>query len=808
MPASSRADRLLAGIEVVDLGGEPAASAGRILADLGATVVRLLPLDDDGPQPVRTLAGHDPWRALAWSEGTAFEYAETVTAEHLAGADVVLDTPGWRGTHHVDPALAPDAIWVSITPFGLDGPRAGWRATDLGVLAASGNLWCTGDPDRPPVRCAEPVAYAHTGPEAVVAALTGLASGRPQRVDLSMQEAVLIADMGGPGRFAREHDPGRRRGASIGRTREIWPCADGWVSFGIRGGAARVGTWTQVAALATADGIDTTALDGHDWAAFNHASAPDDELDAISAVVEEWFARHTMTELYAWACEHNLTLAPVNSPREILASEQLAARGFFGPVGDIARFPRSFVQVRAQDHDLWPVAPPPAPDPTEVRVQLTRTAPPPAPPPIPSTDPPTHSKFERFWRATDQNRSTLETTEGAWAGTTIVELGSGAAGPIATRYFAEHGATVIRVESRKRPDFLRVYALGPDNPHGLDGAPMFDQLNAGKLGIAVDLKQPEGRELVLRLIDRADAVAENFAPKAMVGLGLDYDTLTGRRPDLVMLSACLNGQTGPHRDYPGFGGQGAALAGFNYLTGWPDREPIGPYGTITDSLAPRFAAAALAAALLYRRRTGRGCYLDLSQVEAGTWSLAPWLLRYEASGRIVERRGNRHEWAVPHGVYPSAGDDRWVAIAVWSAEDWRQLAAVIGVDDPTLDSQVERGRRADEVDALLAAWTAGRTATQASEQLQALGIEAVPVQDFGDCAADPQLAHRGHFEVLDHPRLGPGTYEHNGFRLSGAPARYGRPSPLLGEHHHDVLVGLLGMTDAEVTDLLERGVLE
>src|SRR5690606_32754022 len=199
------------------------------------------------------------------------------------------------------------------------------------------------------------------------------------------------------------------------------------------------------------------------------------------------------------------------------------------------------------------------------------------------------------------------------------------------------------------------------NPFGLDGAPMFDALNVGKLSVTINLKAPEGRELALRLVDWADAVSENFAPKAMAGLGLDHASLVERRPDLVMVSACLNGQTGPHRDYPGFGGQGAALAGFNALTGWPDREPVGPFGTITDSLAPRFVATALAAGLLHQRATGQGCYIDLSQVEAGIWSLSPWLARYAATGEVVGRRGNRSDRAAPHGAFPCQGDDRWVA---------------------------------------------------------------------------------------------------------------------------------------------------
>jgi crotonobetainyl-CoA:carnitine CoA-transferase CaiB-like acyl-CoA transferase len=451
-------------------------------------------------------------------------------------------------------------------------------------MASSGNMYATGDPDRAPVRCSEPSGYAHTGPEAAMAALTGLASGRPQRIDLSMQETILVANMGTPAQFPKTGFRGSRRGANVGRTREIWPCKDGYVSFGLRGGKARVPSLQTIAKLA--------GLPDRDWEDYSPNRLSDDELRAIEKPIASYFADHTMTELYELATTTTLMLAPANTPRQIDTSLQLAARGVFRPVGDCERFPVRFVAVRSADGQAAPAG-----------ASL------PAPPPGGATPPPWAPR-------TLSPPSHASDGAGAWHGVRILEFGSGAAGPIATRYFAEHGATVIRIESRSRPDFLRVYALGPDNPHGLDGAPMFDALNAGKRSVALNLKHPAAVDLVRRLVGWADGVAENFAPRAMRGFGLDYDRLTQDKPDLVMISACLNGQTGPHKDYPGFGGQGSALSGFNALTGWPDREPVGPHGTITDSLAPRFVAAALAAGLLYRRRTGRGVYLDLSQVEA------------------------------------------------------------------------------------------------------------------------------------------------------------------------------------------------
>jgi crotonobetainyl-CoA:carnitine CoA-transferase CaiB-like acyl-CoA transferase len=641
----------------------------------------------------------------------------------LDTADIVLASGARSGGRD-------DSIWVSVTPFGLSGPRSSWRASDLGVMASSGNLYCTGDPDRAPVRCAGNAAYAHSGSETAFAVFTALASGRrPVDVDVSMQEVVLVSNMGAAGRFFRGGNRGRRLGANIGRTREIWPTKDGWVSCGLRGGKARIATLETLARL-----VGEPALLSRDWTAWDTTTASDEELAEVEGYVGEWFARHTTAELYDIACETNIMLAPVNSPRELYASAQLAARDFFDADGVPQKWAHFHIAPRSAG--------------SKRRATPLTTA------------------------------QTAGGGDGAWAGTRILEFGAGAAGPIATRYFAEHGATVLRVESASRPDFLRVGQY----------ADMFDALNCGKRSVTLNLKHPDGHALAKRLIvEWADAVAENFAPRAMRGLGLSYDDLVADKPDLVMISACLNGQTGPHRDYPGFGGQGAALSGFNYLTGWPDREPIGPFGTITDSLAPRFVATALAAALLHHRATGDGVYVDLSQVECAAWSLSDWLLAYRRDGVIGERLGNGHPTALLHGLFPCTGKDRWVAIACWTDDDVARLRAISGDD--------------------LETWTSTRDALDVATELQAAGIEAVPVQDFADVDVDPQVAHREHFIEMPHPEFGPGKYERNGFRLSGPPSRYDRSGPTLGQDNEWVLKDLLGLPTDERARLEQDGVL-
>src|SRR5256712_3955230 len=315
-----------------------------------------------------------------------------------------------------------------------------------------------------------------------------------------------------------------------------------------------------------------------------------------------------------------------------------------------------------------------------------------------------------------------------FAGTIILEFGGGAARPVATRYFADHGATVIRVESRQRPDFLRTLRLTPDSPGGLDGAHHFAVLNANKLSVALDLSRAEGVAVARRLALWADAVAENFAPGAMAKWGLDYAALVRERPDLVLISTCLNGQTGPERPYPGFGGQGSALAGFNHLTGWPDREPVGPFGTITDSLSPRFAALLLASALLQRHRTGQGQHIDLAQVEGGIVCLTEAMITYAVNGEILGRMGNRSRHEAPHGVFPCAGKDRWVAIVVHDDEDWRRLVRAMrepeSAADKGLATTAGRLAHVDELERRLAEWTSPRRAADVAEALQAAGVEA------------------------------------------------------------------------------------
>jgi crotonobetainyl-CoA:carnitine CoA-transferase CaiB-like acyl-CoA transferase len=747
---------LLDQLRVLDLTDERSRLAGRAFADLGADVVAV-----ESTDTIRDIR----W----WVERAGVTVVASLDDALLTGADVVLANAARNGR-------APQASWVSVTPFGLNGPRSQWRSSDLTAMAASTGMYVTGDPDRAPLRCSEPATHAHAAGEVVVATLTALASGEAQDVDVSLQELMLLTQITTPARWPTEQLRGTRKGSKTGLTTETWKCADGYVSFGLRGGKARVKNLYTFTELAVADGVATPAVTERDWSTYDPAALSAEELAEIESVVSACFAKHTMRDLYEHAVATGLMLAPTNNAADIIASRQLAARHALVALGDIPSVPRAFARSE--------------PDRIGIRGEATIDRTP-------------------TWEARPCPVRFARQNGRAWEGLKILELGSGAAGPIATRYFADHGATVIRIESHTKPDFLRSYHA-VFKELGVEGSEFFCGLNGGKLDVSLNMRQPQAVELARRLCTEwADAVLENFAPGAMAKWGLDYESLKTIKPDLVMVSGCIWGNTGPERKYPGFGGQGSALSGYTHLTGWPDRTPVGLSGTITDSLAPRFAAAALASAILHKQRTGEGTYIDLSQVEAAVWTLGGWIA--EASLGITRgREGNRHPQKAPHGVFASADEgelaDRWVAIAIHSDAEWRTLAALIGGSSEwTLD---QRLADQDAIERLVTAWTIQRTNTETAALLQAAGLDAHEVIDFADAHVDPQLVERRHFVPIEHPRMGVTMYEENGFRLSSSRGGITQPGPLIGQHTDYVLSEFLGLASDEIARLHETEALD
>jgi benzylsuccinate CoA-transferase BbsF subunit len=383
------------------------------------------------------------------------------------------------------------------------------------------------------------------------------------------------------------------------------------------------------------------------------------------------------------------------------------------------------------------------------------------------------------------------------------------AGPAATRMLADFGATVVRVESPTRIDTARTLHPRHHNEAALDSSGCFGNCNAGKLGIALDLANPAAREVVHDLVRWADVVTESFSPRAMRKWGFGYADLRNVKPDVIMLSSCLMGQTGPLSTMAGFGTMGAAVSGFHALTGWPDRAPAGVFGAYTDYVSPRFTAVAILAALEHRRRTGRGQYIDLSQAEASTHFLTPAILDYTANGRELDRMGNFDPNHAPHGVYPAAGDDRWAAVVCRSDGEWRVLCAIMDRGDLASDRRFEsaagRIEHRDEIDDAIARWTRSLEAAEIERLLQSRGIPAHVVNSSRECYADPQLRHRGHFVELDHEIYGKTIVEGSRAKLSRTPAAVTRAAPTLGRDNQHVLGELLGYDEERIAHLVVSG---
>jgi benzylsuccinate CoA-transferase BbsF subunit len=381
-------------------------------------------------------------------------------------------------------------------------------------------------------------------------------------------------------------------------------------------------------------------------------------------------------------------------------------------------------------------------------------------------------------------------------------------GPVTVKYLADNGAEVIRVESRTRLDGLRQAPPWKDGKPGIDNSQFFASYNTSKKGITLDMSKPQAREIFLKLLPWADVVTESFTPKTLRNWELDYTRLSAIKPELIMLSTCMQGQTGPNRDYPGFGNLMAALSGFYYIAGYSEEELCPPYGAYTDFIAPRFSACALMAALDYKRRTGQGQYIDMAQYEAALHFLAPALIDQAATGRVLGPRANESDRYAPHGAYRCAGEDgheRWIAIAVANDDEWIAMLKVVGGgrSDAKYATMSARLKERAAVDALVGEWVRERNAEELTVALQAAGVAAYPVQSCLDLHRDENLAAFDFWHWLDHPHMGASPYEGLEHRLSRTPGELRSPAPTLGQHNEEVLGGILGMSAAEIEQLKE-----
>ncbi|HET6873826.1 MAG TPA: CoA transferase [Acidimicrobiales bacterium] len=810
----------LGGIRVLDACGPEGELCGRTLAELGAEVLKVEP---PGGVASRRRGPRDQVSgdSLYWAAVGAGKVSVVLDLEEPsdrsaffslgAEADVLVEswppTGPLRGEIDRWRESQPGLVHVSITPYGSSGPKAGWPGTELTSEAASGRLVNQGDRDRPPIPIGHPQAYYHAGVQAAADAVAALyrreRTGLGQHLDVSIQ-AVMVHTLFGtvsgtmldsdgaqppeppsPEAAAKRTAAADRRAARLALLPEVWECADGLVAAPLAAGGLPLAA--HIAGLLAEEGsldAEVAAIDWNRLAADVLRERCDDAvvrraLDALAG----WFRRHTKAELYRLAHEGDFRMAPLMTTADLLADSHLTERGFWTQLG-------GRTHPGAAVGPLLVRPPGPAPGLPDRRGLRPWARPRVAPPCVPSGDGPGPDAF-----------SGLRVADFSWV----------AVGPTIGRALADHGATVVRVESSRRLDVARTLAPFKGDGRGPDDSHWYAHFNASKLGLTLNLRTDAAREVARRLVGWADVVLESFSPGTMAGLGLDYATLSAERPDLVMLSASLLGQTGPMADFAGFGQQGVGLCGISTITGWPDRPPVPPLGAYTDVVAPKYGLAALGAALIRRQRTGEGAHLDLGQVEASIRFIEPLILDQTVNGRTARRWGLDSINAAPHGVYPVVGRHRFLALAVETPEQWRALVGLAGLDAYTgaaYDQMALRRREAAGIDAALADWTRLRDGRDAERLLCQAGVPSALVAQPREVAADPQLWHRGLFVAMDHTVMGLSPYESQPTLFSTGGCRVRRAAPALGQDTGYVLSELLGYQEDQINELAAVGALD
>ncbi len=791
---------MLSPYRVLDLCDDRGHLAGHVLAHLGADVIAVEPPGGQRSRHEGPFAGDrvDPEMSLQHWAFNRGKRSVIVEGSHelsplLAGADVLLECAAFAidvdeiARHH------PTLVIATITPFGRDGPKAAWRATDLTIAAASGHAAINGDRDRPPVRMSNRQSWLNASLDAALACLVALheraRSGLGQIIDVSAQQSMMVCTQ-----FQMMHalvdSPEIRRiagGVELGpfEVQYVHACLDGQVTVTFLFGQMIGPFTTRLFQWMFEEGACDESLAAKDWIGFfarvADGTEPASELARGTDAIRRFVATKTKAELLGAALHRSLLIAPVTTTTDVLALDQLEARSYWQDVDGI-RFPGAMAKLSASP--LRALGTPPRSGEHTAAVF--------AEPRRPARD----VAIERV--VPDLPLSGLKVLDFMWA----------FAGPYVTRVLADYGATVVKIETALKSDVMRNVTPFIDASRGSESALQYHSLNAGKLGLALNLNTPEARDVVRDLTSWADVVTESFSPKAMRNWGLGYDQLSAVNPGLIMLSSCLMGQTGPLHRYAGFGTMAAAVAGFYPVVGWPDRSPCGPFTAYTDYTSPRLAAAVLLAAIDWRRRTGRGQYIDFSQLEACLHLLAPELLDDAVNGRVAGRCGNHDRSCAPHAIYATDGHDCWIAIAVETDAQWHALCALAGWPALARLRTVDRLGRREELDSLLAGWASGQDATELQTELQAIGVPAHRVQNSRHCVEDPQLAHRGHFLQVPHPLCGTTWIEASPFRLSRTPAHAAWGGPMLNQHLHEVLTDILGYDDERITELIVAGALE
>ncbi len=801
----------LAGRRILELGDESGAYCGKLLADLGADVIRVEPPGGDATRRVPPFRDAAPADLASWfflalhtnKRSLVLDLARPNDRARFtalaADADAIVET--WRpgalealgvGFESLR-AAHPRLVMTSITPFGQTGPYRDFVGGELVASALGGALYVTGDPDDPPVRLAGRQACVTASLVAAAATLMALRhatrTGRGQRVDVSLQEAVVSAThICGIGKWRDDGIVPRRNGTSLFASvpSGTYPCRDGLVYLMVN----RPRHWEVLAAwIHEVTGVESV----RDPLFAGPSSRRIPYRDVVDAYVADLTRRFSVNEIYHEGQRRHLAFTPVRTADAVVRDEHLATRAFFTPVaqhdgtsltlaGPPYRLSATPWSIRRAAPRLeaagaagasWPARDAPAP---------------PAAAPAPSA--------------------------GALAGLRVLELTVAMAGPWIGRFMAACGAEVIRVESRRHPDVVRLYVPPHDPARAVDptGSPWFTDWNAGKRFVALDLTKPEAVAIARRLAARSDVVIENNSAGVAAKLGIGWEALRAVKPDLVMLGTSGYGDRGPHASYVTWGPNIEALSGLATLSGFAHRACTITQYAYPDVLSALHGLVAVLAALAHRDRTGEGQYVNVAQVEATIAAIGELVTEVIATGRVPERPGNRSASGAPHGCYRCRGDDRWCAIAVESEEQWDRFCAAVGRPewhgDPRFRDRERRLANVAALDALVEGWTQPQEAATVMARLQRAGVPAGEVRNVEDLAHDPHLAARGFFETVEHATRGTVIATGVPLGLTETPPRSGRAGQRVGADDAYVLGEILGMTPAEIARAVASGAVE
>jgi crotonobetainyl-CoA:carnitine CoA-transferase CaiB-like acyl-CoA transferase len=776
------APQALAGLRVLEIGGGAAAAyCGRLLADAGAEVCSTAlrePLRLAGivraDDPVELAYGH--W--LAAGKALLPAMAQDAMAPLSRGFDLVLVG---EASQCDASALQPRVATVDLSWFGRWDPRHGWPGSDLVVQALNGMPHMVGREDGPPLANGDRQATMVGGVTAYIAACAALLaepSPAPRRLEVSIAEANLVLAEMHMYFFQRDGQPMRRWGINRFAPNSpvgIYPCREGWVGI-------TVATPDQWRALCEALDLRTMAADE----GLATRELRFGRLDEVEEGLCAALARRTATEWAAVGREYRVPIVVVPDAEGILQHPVFGARASLSRLA----LPGGAVQV--------PRTP----------FGLTET-------PVPTALAPARAMVADH--PADQAQATAAPAAATHApplhGLTLVDFSMGWAGPLASRLLADLGATVVKIEAARYPDWWRGMNWTPEfiAERGYELSSIFCGMNRGKQGVSIDLTTPAGRQIALDLVRGADAVVENQAAGVMAKFGLDYAQLRAVRPDVVMASMSCFGTGNAWSGTRAYGStleQGSGLPSF---TGTPGTPPTMTHLAHGDPVGGLYGCAGLLTALVHRRRHGQGQYVNISMVEAMLQFTTPALLAHQLAPTAPLRRGNRRGHAVPHGIYPAAGDDQWLALEVADAQGFAALCGLLGrsdwAQDPALRTLAGRRAHEDAIDAAIAAWSRPQAPGAAAAALRAAGIAAAPVLRADQLEADPDLAGADLFIDLGRDVSGPQRQVGPAVRQNGQRLGARSPAPLLGEHSQAALQAHAGIGTARFDALVAEGVI-